>query len=75
MKLEKQEKRNKERPGDGCPWEDGEIQGRSREDLGGSMFRSVGGSIGKGARREGVGAEDEVMRIRARGGLGRQGRG
>ena len=27
-----QEKRNKGRPGDGCPWEKGEIQGRSRED-------------------------------------------
>ena len=52
----------------------GKIQGRSI-DLGGSVFRSVGVSIGKGTRREGVGAEGEVMRIRARGGLGRRGRG
>ena len=37
----------------------GEIQGRSI-DLGGSVFRSVGGSIGKGTRREGVGAESKV---------------
>ena len=28
------------------------------------MFRGVGGSIGKGTRREGVGAKGEVMRIR-----------
>ena len=34
------------------------------------MFRSVGGSIGKGTRREGVGVESKVMRMRARGGLG-----
>ena len=34
------------------------------------MFRGVGGSIGKGTRREGVGAGDKVMRKRARGGLG-----
>ena len=41
-------------------WGDpGEIQGRSI-DLGGSVFRSVGGSIGKGTRREGVGAESKV---------------
>ena len=32
VKLEKQERGDEERPGDGCPWEDGEIQGRSRED-------------------------------------------
>ena len=50
----------------------GEIQGRSI-DLRGSVFRGVGGSIGKGIRREGVGAEGEVMRIRAKGGLGRRG--
>ena len=37
----------------------GEIQGRSI-DLGGSVFRSVGGSIGKGSRREGAGAESEI---------------
>ena len=37
------------------------------------MFGGVGGSIGKG-RREGVGAGDKVMRVRARGGLG-EGRG
>ena len=37
----------------------GEIQGRSI-DLGGSVFRSVGGSIGKGIRREGVSAESKV---------------
>ena len=38
-------------------WGDpGEIQGRSI-DLGGSVFWSVRGSIGKGIRREGVGAE------------------
>ena len=52
----------------------GEIQGRSI-DLRGSVFRGVGGSIGKGIRWEGVGAEGEVMRIRAKGGLGRWGRG
>ena len=52
----------------------GEIQGRSI-DLGVLVFRSVGGSIGKGTRREGVGAEGEVMRIRVREGLGRRGRG
>ena len=52
----------------------GEIQGRSI-DLRGLVFRGVGGSIGKGTRREGVGAKGEVMRIRARGGLGRRGRG
>ena len=51
----------------------GEIQGRSI-DLRGSVFRGVGGSIGKGTRREGVGAGDKVMRVRARGGLG-EGRG
>ena len=51
-----------------------ETKGRSRGDPGkihrswGSVFRSVGGSIGKGARREGVGAGDKV--VRARGGLG-----
>ena len=49
-------------------WGDpGEIQERSI-DPGGSVFRSVGGSIGKGTRREGVGAGDKV--VRARGGLG-----
>ena len=32
------------------------------------MFRSVGGSIGKGTRRKGVGAGDKV--VRTRGGLG-----
>ena len=32
VKQEKQEKGSKERPGDGCPWDEGEIQGRSRED-------------------------------------------
>ena len=47
----------------------GEIQGRSI-DLRGSVFRGVGGSIGKGIRREGVGAGDKVMRVRTRGGLG-----
>ena len=50
----------------------GEIQGRSI-DLGGSVFRSVGGSIGKGTRREGVDAESKVTRMRARGGLGGEG--
>ena len=52
----------------------GEIQGRSI-DLSGLVFRGVGGSIGKGIRWEGVGAEGEVTRIRAKGGLGRRGRG
>ena len=33
------------------------------------MFRGVGGSTGKGTRKEGVGAENKVMRVRARGGL------
>ena len=47
----------------------GEIQGRSI-DPGGSVFRSVGGNIGKGIRREGAGAESENTRTRARGGLG-----
>ena len=37
----------------------GEILGRSI-DLGGSVFRGVGGSIGKGMRREGVGAESKI---------------
>ena len=32
VKQEKQGKRIKERPRDGCPWDEGEIQGRSRED-------------------------------------------
>ena len=50
----------------------GEIQGRS-VDLRGSVFRGVGGSIGKGIRWEGVGAEGEVTRIRVKGGLGRRG--
>ena len=40
MKV-RQEKGSKERPGDGCLWDEGEIQGRSI-DLGGSVFRSVG---------------------------------
>ena len=39
------------------------------------MFWGVGSSIGQGIRWEGVGAEGEVKRIRAKGGLGRQGRG
>ena len=52
----------------------GEIQGRSI-DLRGLVFRGVGGSMGKGVRREGVDAEGKVMRIRARGGLGRWRRG
>ena len=52
----------------------GEIQGRSI-DLGGSVFRSVGGSIGKGIRRDGADAENKVTRMRARGGLRRRGRG
>ena len=56
MKQEKCEKGSKERPGDGCPWDKGEIQGRSI-DLRGSVFRGVGGGIG---RREGVGAESMV---------------
>ena len=54
MKQEKLGKGSKERPGDGCPWDEGEIQGRSI-DLRGSVFRGVGGDIGKGTRREGVG--------------------
>ena len=37
----------------------GEIQGRSI-DLRGPVFRGVGGSIGKGTRREGAGAEGKV---------------
>ena len=37
----------------------GEIQGRSI-DLRGSVFRGVGGSKGKGTRREGVGVESMV---------------
>ena len=72
VKREKQEKGSRERPRDGYSWEDGEIQGRSI-DPGGSVFRSVGGSIGKGTRREGAGAESEVSRMRARGGLGGEG--
>ena len=32
VKLEKQEKGSKERPRDGCLWDEGETQGRSRED-------------------------------------------
>ena len=51
----------------------GEIQGRSI-DLRGSVFRNVGGSIGKGTRREGAGAESKVTRMRVRGGSG-EGRG
>ena len=39
----------------------------------GSVFRSVIGSIGKGTRREGAGAESKVTRMRARGGLGGEG--
>ena len=39
----------------------GEIQGRSI-DLRGSVFRSVGGSIGEGTRREGAGAESKVYK-------------
>ena len=39
------------------------------------MFRGVGGSIGKGIRREGVGAEGKVMRTRAKRGLGGGGEG
>ena len=50
----------------------GEIQGRSI-DLGGSVFRSVGGSIGKGTRREGAGTESKNTRTRARRGLGGEG--
>ena len=38
------------------------------------MLRSVGGSIGKGIRREGVGSESKVTRMRARGGLGGKGK-
>ena len=38
------------------------------------MFRSVGGSIGKGTRREGASAESKVTRTRVRGGPG-EGRG
>ena len=37
----------------------GEIQGRSI-DLRSSVFRGVGGSKGKGTRREGVGVESKV---------------
>ena len=59
VKQEKQEKGSKERPGDGCPWEEGEIQGRSL-DLRGSVFRGVRGGMGKGTRREGIGIEGEV---------------
>ena len=56
MKQEKQEKQGKTRR-----WvsvrrrgDPGEIQGRSI-DLRSSVFRGVGGSMGKGTRREGVG--------------------
>ena len=49
VKQEKQEKRSKERPRDGCPWGEGEIQGRSI-DLGGSVFRSVGRGTSGGTR-------------------------
>ena len=38
------------------------------------MFRSVGGSIGKGTSREGAGAESKNTRTRARGGLGSEGK-
>ena len=38
----------------------GEIQGRSI-DLRGSVFRSVGGGLGKGTRREGVGVGGKVQ--------------
>ena len=68
MKLEKG---SRERPGDGCLWEEGEIQGRSIV-LRGSVFRGVGGSIGKGTRREGIGRE-QGMRIRVGGRLGEGG--
>ena len=44
----------------------GEIQGRSI-DLGGSVFRSVGGSIGKGIRKV------LVQKVRFQGGLGGEG--
>ena len=37
------------------------------------MFRGVRGSIGKGTRREGVGVESKVTRMRTRGGLGGEG--
>ena len=53
--------------------------GRFRGDPGkihrswGSVFRSVGGNIGKGIRREGAGAESKNMRTRVEGGLGSEG--
>ena len=59
VKQEKQEKGSKERPGDGCSWDEGEIQGRSIDQRS-SVFRGVGGSMGKGTRREGVGVESKV---------------
>ena len=37
----------------------GEIQGRSIDPRG-SVFRGVGGSIGKGMRKEGAGVENKV---------------
>ena len=68
MKV-KQEKGNKERPGDGCQWDEGKIWGRSREDLGkiqgrsmdlgGSVFRSVGS--GRRVERQG---QQGVPRVR-----------
>ena len=60
---EKQEKGSKERPGGGCPWEEGEIQGRSREDPGMIHRSKEFGVQGcrrkyeKGTRREGIGEE------------------
>ena len=50
-----------------------EVRGRSRGDPG-KIHRSKGFGV-QGVRWEGVGAEGEVTRIRAKGGLGRRGRG
>ena len=73
MKV-KQEEGNKERPRDGYPWDEGEIQGRSI-DLGGSVFRSVGREYGKGNKEGGCWRREQGTRIRARGGLGGGGGG
>ena len=68
VKQEKQEKGSKESPGDGCPWVEGEIQGRSI-DLGGSVFRSVG-SEGRVDKEGGCWHGEQGTRMRVRGRLG-----
>ena len=71
VKQEKQEKGSRDRPGDGCPWEVGEIQGRSREDPG-KIHRSKGFGVqgcwrkyGKGSKGR-CGCGEHGVGIRAR---------